>query len=88
MKITKYFTRFTKQIAICLREHGLGQITISRILDYTDDDVWLPSYISWSGCGSQTIDNAGIFISAMKKAVYLAAKMDKDEEITEGELKV
>jgi hypothetical protein len=88
MKITKYFTKYSQSITICLREpHNLGEIIVSRHVELgTDSMEWQSSSINWCACGDKSIEKTKIFAAAMQKACELAAKMDSgtitDEDLS------
>ena len=87
MKISKYNTAFSQSVTICLREsHRLGEINVSRHRTLGTEEgmeyQWEKATVNWCACGSQPIEKAEAFVLALNKAIELAKKMDKGEEIT------
>lgn len=86
MKITKYFTQFSRSYTICLREYKLGEIIISSHCSFTHEYVFSKPEINWAGCGGQDINKTEIMIKALKVATVLAGSINST--MTEEEVKL
>jgi hypothetical protein len=82
LKITRYFTQYSKTYSINLREHGLGEITISRHTN-VDGTEWKPATVNWAGCGDQARHLTERFINALNIAAYLCGTLNTGEAVTE-----
>lgn len=72
MKITKYFTQFSRSYTVNLREERLGEISISQHVKMgTNLTDWETPYINWAGCGSQSVESAEKFIKGLQVATRL-----------------
>lgn len=79
LKITRYFTQYSKTYRINMREDGLGEITISR---HRSLDGWKPATVNWAGCGDQTHHLTERFFSALEVAAYLCSTLNTGEEVS------
>lgn len=83
LKITRYFTKYSKTYRINLREQGLGEITISRHTT-VDGTEWKPATVNWAGCGDQPRHLTEQFVFALNTATYLCGTLNTGEEVTQA----
>lgn len=81
LKITRYFTQYSKTYRINMREDGLGEITISRHTT-VDGSSWKPATVNWAGCGDQARHLTERFSSALTVAAYLCGTLNTGEEVS------
>lgn len=84
MKITKYFTLYSRQFTICLREYNLGQITITSHVPIENPILFQSPTISWASCGGQLISKVDIFYKALDVARSLSSIINSS--LTEDEI--